>query len=332
MTQLRTKISKFTKFIATAICITAVSSFAQAEPLKSTNIEINDTVIRLGDIFNVGQLQATEELFQAPPLGRKGVITASMLQSIAKQYNIDWENLQKITKVTISRKSKTINSGIIKNLVKQYALNQGYVNNFEEQVTIRLYDKFKSIVIAANEFTNLSISEFDYSPTSDQFTGKVRYTQNGRTKSLDLSGKIENLVSIPVLANNIRRNQTIMYSDIKFIKINNRRLAENILINSDDIVGKAAKNNIRAMQPISEHLLKYPDLVKKNSIINLTFTSGRIQLNIKARALTTGAKGALIRVMNLKSNKQIDAIVTGKDRAMTLNSNTKNAKQIASSN
>lgn len=329
--------SKF-KYLSLAALV-AASLFApasvQAEKLVASQIQVYDNVVRLGDIFDVNGIFANEQLFQAPPLGRKGTLSATSLHKIAKKYSLDWANEQRFAKITITRKAKNIELADITKIITDYAIDNQLIAGSIGQTKIKINQKFRTILIAASDYAEFSISDFVYRPYSDQFSVEFRYVHNGAYRQLKLSGKIENMVQVPVFANNIRRDQTIKMSDIKYIQINNRRIANNILLDVDDIVGKSAKNSIRAMQPVSEHLLKFADLVKKNRIINLQFKLGRVSLNIKARALSTGGKGALIRVMNLKSGKQIDAIVTGLDQAMTLNSiltpNNKNAK-IASNN
>lgn len=314
------------------LCLTvAFPSIASAQTLKSQQILVDENVVRLGDIFEVNEIFAAEELFQSPPLGRNGILSAKMLLALANKYDIDWNNPENLKKITVSRAIKTIDLDEIKAIITDHAYNNQFIVRGEGHVKVKLNQQFNKIVIAASEYSNFIISNFVYRPFSDHFSAEFKYSKNGRYHSQTLSGKIENLIEVPVFINNIKRNQIVQLTDLKFIQINNRKVVENYLLDIDEIVGKTARSNLRAMQPISEQSLKYPDLVKKNSVINLLFKQGRIQVKLKARALTTGAKGALIRVMNLKSGKQIDAIVTGIDQAMTLNSSNKDAIIVASS-
>lgn len=310
------------------ICIAGLSAphFAQAHMLTSDQIIVNENVVRLGDIFDVTSVFSDDKLFQAPPLGRKGVLSSNNLKSIAAKYDLDWQNIHNYTKVTITRKAKTVDYNTIKSIIANYAFDNQYISGEADKTRVNLTNQFNNITIAANDFIKLEISNFNYRPFSDQFSANINYTIDGMRKSRQISGIIENMVSVPVLATNLRRDQTITQSDIKYIQLNSRRVAGNIVLNAQDIIGKSARNSIRAMQPISESLLKFADLVKKNTIISLQFKMGRVQLNIKARALSTGAEGAIIRVLNLQSGKQIDAIVTGIDQAMTTNSIEPNAK------
>lgn len=314
--------SKFKSFMLFAIAAIglSLSTAAYAEKLVAAQIEVYDNVVRLGDIFEVNDIFASEELFKAPPLGRKGSINAAMLQKIANKYNLDWANELNTAKVYITRKAKKIELADVQQIIARYAAENQYIAGDISQTRVRLSQGFKNITIAASEYANFQVTEFTYLPYNDQFSIQFDYVQNGFQRELNLAGRIENMVQVPVFANNIARNQTIVESDIEYILVNNRRVADNIVLDVNDIVGKSAKNSIRALRPISGNLLKYADLVKKNSLINLQFQLGRIKLSLKARALSTGAKGDIIRVMNLKSGKQIDAIVTGIDQAMTLNS------------
>ncbi len=306
-----------------------LSSIGKAEKLISDKIEVNSSIIHLGDIFDVTPILADEKLFQAPPLGRTAILPINSLLKIANKYELNWKNEAQIAQITITRKTKTIDADLIKKIISQHAVNAQHIANATGNTRINLHDEFNTIIIAMNEFGNFNISNFTYRPVSDRFTAKIEYVKNNQRRHLNISGSIENMVRIPVFANNIKRNQVIKTSDIKYIQINHRQIAANVVLTPQEVVGKAAKNNIRAQQPISAHLLKFPDLIKQNTVINLKFNHGRIQLSLKARALTAGAKGALIKVMNLKSGKQIDAIVTGKDQAMTISTNNKTAIKLA---
>ncbi|PCI87777.1 MAG: flagella basal body P-ring formation protein FlgA [Hyphomicrobiales bacterium] len=318
--------SKAYRLFAICIACLLVPHFAQAQTLTSDQITVNENVVRLSDIFDVTGPFSDDKLFQAPPLGRKGVLSVNNLKTIAAKYDLDWQNIHNYTKVTITRKARLIDYDAIKNIIADYAFENQYVSGDASKTRVNLTNQFNNITIAANDFAKFEISNFVYRPFNDQFSAKISYTIDDKRKSRQISGVIENMVSVPVLATNLRRDEIIKASNIKYIRLNNRRVAANIVLNAEDIIGKSARNNIRAMLPVSENLLKFADLVKKNTIITLQFRLGRIQLNIKARALTTGAEGAIIRVLNLQSGKQIDAIVTGIDQAMTINSIKKNAK------
>ncbi|MCJ8324694.1 MAG: flagellar basal body P-ring formation protein FlgA [Rhizobiales bacterium] len=317
--------------VALLLPITA-TNIATAQQLKATQIIINENVVRLGDIFDVDSIFVNEELFQAPPLGRKGVLTATMLNAIAVKFNIEWRNINNVEKVTISRKSRLITADDVKQYLIDYATENQHIIANIGQPRVQLNRPLANIVIAANEYNNFVITNFVYRPYSDQFSAEFSYVKDGQYVTKILGGKIENLVQVPVFTSNIRRDQIINADHIKFLQINHRQLADNIILDTADIIGKTAKNTIRALQPITYFSLKYPDLVKKNTLINLKFKLGRLQLNIKARALTTGAKDAIIRVMNLETGKQIDAVVTGEDQAMTLNSYANKATRLAQSN
>lgn len=54
-----------------------------------------------------------------------------------------------------------------------------------------------------------------------------------------------------------------------------------------------------------------PPAVQRNESIALTFAAPGLSLTTRARALQPGAVGQRIRVVNLQSNRTIDAVITG---------------------
>jgi flagella basal body P-ring formation protein FlgA len=53
-------------------------------------------------------------------------------------------------------------------------------------------------------------------------------------------------------------------------------------------------------------------MVKKNSIVTLTFRHPGMELTAKAKATANGALGDTISVINTASNKPVDAVVVGR--------------------
>ncbi len=59
-----------------------------------------------------------------------------------------------------------------------------------------------------------------------------------------------------------------------------------------------------------------PLLVHRGDLVTIVFRTDNLELTAQGNALEDGAAGALVRIENTKSNRVIDAAVTGQDMVM----------------
>lgn len=75
------------------------------------------------------------------------------------------------------------------------------------------------------------------------------------------------------------------------------------------ILGQQARITIYPGRPIQTSMLQAPILVSRNQMVFLSFRRGPLEITIQARALSAGAAGDLIRVMNIDNHGTVTARV-----------------------
>ena len=78
---------------------------------------------------------------------------------------------------------------------------------------------------------------------------------------------------------------------------------------ADALIGMQTRIAIYAGRPVSPAHLRIPLLVARNQIVPLVFSSGALRIEVTGRALSEGAAGDLIPVMNMTSRQTISAMV-----------------------
>jgi flagella basal body P-ring formation protein FlgA len=63
-------------------------------------------------------------------------------------------------------------------------------------------------------------------------------------------------------------------------------------------------------------------VIKRGDIVTLVFVAPGVQLMTKAKAVSDAALGAPVRLVNLASNRTVDAVATGPDEASASNTQT----------
>ena len=110
-------------------------------------------------------------------------------------------------------------------------------------------------------------------------------------------------------ARNIRAGAVIIASDIVPPKSNMA------LRTASSMIGMEASRNLYIGKPIHKSDLQAPRLIERNAIISIIYAKGPLSIETEGRALEDGARGARIRVMNLKSKRIVTATVTGTNLA-----------------
>ena len=116
-------------------------------------------------------------------------------------------------------------------------------------------------------------------------------------------------IDVAVPARDIARGSTISESDLTYQAVAASRAGSNILRSIPDIVGKEARRALRAGELIRETDLKRATLVAKGSTVTMVFEVPGMKLMSVGRALTEGAAGDSITVLNPTSYRQVEATV-----------------------
>ncbi len=81
------------------------------------------------------------------------------------------------------------------------------------------------------------------------------------------------------------------------------------LTDPDLAIGKQVRVAIYEGRTVVAGALRVPVLVSRNQIVRIAFDTGTLRIEAEGRALSEGAAGDLVRVMNLSSRKTISAVV-----------------------
>lgn len=83
-----------------------------------------------------------------------------------------------------------------------------------------------------------------------------------------------------------------------------------------DAAGKAATRDLMAGNPVRTGDLTAPALVRRGEAVTVLVRSGPMTISAPGRALNDGAMGASIRVVNLATNRTLEARVEGNGRVV----------------
>ncbi|QBX33534.1 flagellar basal body P-ring formation protein FlgA [Paracoccus liaowanqingii] len=74
-------------------------------------------------------------------------------------------------------------------------------------------------------------------------------------------------------------------------------------------IGMQTRITVYEGRPLHANMLRPPRLITRNQIVRLSFQRGALRIDTEGRALSDGAAGELIRVMNMGSRSTVSAQV-----------------------
>jgi flagella basal body P-ring formation protein FlgA len=118
-------------------------------------------------------------------------------------------------------------------------------------------------------------------------------------------------VKVPALKQPLPRDIRIELSHLTTIDLPWQRLTQDTLRDPAEALGKIAKNTLPAYHALSQRSLKETDMVNKNSPVTIHYRQHNMVLTMEGTALDSGAYGAPIRVINIRTQTVLHAVVDG---------------------
>jgi len=116
--------------------------------------------------------------------------------------------------------------------------------------------------------------------------------------------------NILVATRQLQKNTVLTASDIKLTKHDLASLAYGYFEEKKSGIGMKLKRRVLAGAVLTPAMLKKPQVVTRGQRITILAQSGRMLVRMTGKALNNGAVGDRIKVMNIKSSKKLEGIIT----------------------
>ncbi len=316
--------TKLLKFFAAIITLAVLFAPAEVSAERTKKLErvadavflnehvsIKSNVIRIGDLFSNAGKKAHIPIAYAPAPGQRLVLDASWLYRAASAYKLKWKPYTLHQQAIVVRNSITFSHDTIKDHIWNALLKKGIDQADEVELGDRLFN-----IHAPNELdTKLNVAEVSFDKKSGRFTATLTITSGkpGETRRI-ISGWVRKMTSVPVLTRRFGINEVIKKHDIKMIRVRANRVRKNILVQAEDIIGKSSSRGLSPGVALRRTDVRAPLLVTKGGMVTMVLQGKFMRLTARGRSLEDGGKGDVVRIRNLKSNKQVEALIIGPGR------------------
>lgn len=299
-------------YILSMIAVTSGTKMATAANLKNMSIVTTDNIM-LKDLFDGVGRNANYVIGPAPQPGEDMVLNARTLYRIALAMDLPWRPKTSGENIIIRREATIVSFGEIEQTLKTALEKHGLQGRYN----LTLNGGNKSIILPKEAPKNVEVSEIDFNTARNKFTATVvAPSVDNPIKKIILNGSVERLIQIPVLRTPLRNGMIIGRNDIEWIDIPEANLQHDTLFKEEDVIGLTPRRITYAGKPILTKELQRPQIVTRGETVTIFFKEGPLVLTAKGKSLQNGAKGDLVRITNLKSSKQIDAVVTAQNEVI----------------
>ncbi len=124
-------------------------------------------------------------------------------------------------------------------------------------------------------------------------------------------------VEILAYARNINAGDVVQPEDVIWSTVQAHQAPTGAPQDADQVIGLSARRALRAGAAVAVRDLAAPQVIARNDMVEVAFLSGGVKLTVTGRATRDAALGEAVPVLNLSSNRTIDAVAVGPGRAVT---------------
>lgn len=304
------------RVLVLAICLTfglvflvAGARAALAATLRPVSV-VTDSVLRVGDIFEgLSTEKANTVLGAAPQPGKDMVLNAATLMRIANALDMDWKPATTAEQIIVRRDATIIGKDIVESLIKEKLFENGLSGNFKLN-TASIVD----IILPKNIPAQAEVSQFTFNPQKDTFEATVSApSASNPVHEMAVSGSVDRVVSLPVLRSGLKSGDIISKADIDYIDVLQRDVQRDYILKEEAIYGMTPRRMVMAGKPIRDMELENPQIVTRGGTVTLIYKDGPMTLSARGKSMQGGARGDMIRVVNMNSNRSLEGIVTAEN-------------------
>jgi flagella basal body P-ring formation protein FlgA len=295
-----------TRFLACLLFLaSALPALAQVSLRQ--NITVTGDQIRLGDIFaGLDADIAARPVAPAPAPGSQHRLEAAQLTAIAASNALSWRPATPQTVLIVSRAGHDVSLEQIQSAIANALATRGVVGDGE----VSLDRNDLRLTVPQNFPPTVDVADLTYDARTTKFTASLR-APAGIGVITRVTGSFAPMVDVPVAIRPLSAGDVLRESDLSVTRMRADKSLSQIVTDRAKLIGKTTRRTLPAGVPIKAGDLIATVIVTKNHIVNVTIENGPMNLIMQGKALDDGAEGDVVRVLNIRSNKTVQGIVTG---------------------
>ncbi|WP_427789044.1 flagellar basal body P-ring formation chaperone FlgA [Brevundimonas diminuta] len=125
--------------------------------------------------------------------------------------------------------------------------------------------------------------------------------------------------SIEVLtyARSLAAGEVIQPEDVIWSRVQSHLAPAGAPQDAETVIGLQAKRALRAGSAVAQRDLASPQVIARNDMVEVAYISGGVELTVTGKATRNASAGEAVPILNIQSNRTIDAVAVAPGRAVT---------------
>lgn len=296
----------------------AAAASAPAAPRLKELVAVSSEIVRIGDLVENAGAAADIPVFRAPDLGQTGAVAASRVADALRRYDVADVDTAGLSEVVVTRLSRTITGKeITERIARAIAGQYGYGE--AQNISVILDRNIRVLHVEPSVTAELAVSHMNVEPRTGRFdiSFELPGSAAARRMPLRFTGSVSETLEAATLAHALRPGEVIKASDVMIERKPRAEIGTDSLA-AEQAVGLAARTALRAGQVLRANDLTKPLAVQRNEAVIMSYEVPGIVLTVRGKALEAGATGDVVGVLNIQSNRTVQATITGPGRVAVL--------------
>ena len=285
-----------------------------AAPRLKELVAVSSDLVRIGDLVDNAGAAADVAVFRAPDLGHTGTVPAARVAEALRPHDVMRLETGGLSEVIVTRLSRAITGAdIVERIATAFAGRFGFGE--AQNLTVTLDREARILHVEPQVTGELVVARMNVEPRTGRFeiAFEIPGSAVARRLPLRFTGTLTETVESATLTRALRRGDTIRESDVVMQRRPKAEIGDDA-IGVDQAIGLAAKRPLRANLALRAADLSRAEVVQRNEVVTMVYEVPGIVLTMRAKALEAGAVGDVIGVVNLQTNRTIQATVAGPGR------------------
>ena len=283
-------------------------------PRLKDRITVTSEIVRIGDLVENAGIAGNVPIFRAPDLGQTGAVLVQRIADALRPYDLADIDTECLSEVMVTRLSRPITSkDIAERIARAVSGQMGYGD--PQNISIMTDRDIRVMHVEAGATSDLMVTRMNVEPRTGRFDISFELPGSAAARRLPLrfTGTARETIEVATLTRSLRQGEVVKGSDVT---IERRPKAEAGLegVSPEQAIGLAARAPLRAGQALRQTDLMKPLVVQRNESVTITYEVPGIVLTVRGKAAESGAVGDMVNVLNIQSNRTVQATVTAPGR------------------
>jgi flagella basal body P-ring formation protein FlgA len=270
-------------------------------------------VVRIGDLIENAGAAADVPIFRSPDLGTRGAVATDRIVEAIRPHQLIDIDTRGLAEVVVTRASRAIAAEEISADITQ-ALAGHFGLGDAQNLSVTFDRDVHALAIEQNATGDLQVLALTYDPRTARFdvTFDLPSSAALHRQPARYTGTAIETVAAVAVEHPVEHGAVLRESDLTILR--RPKTEGGAIADVADVVGRAARRQLRPGQPLHAADLMKPEVVQRNDTVTIVYQAPGVVLTLRGQAQDAGAIGDSIGVLNVETKRVVQGVVSAPGR------------------